>query len=168
MLAGTQRTDRYGGDAGSMAENEVPEEHPEVEAVVAEPVPAESTPATVPAAASVAVPVKFRDRIWSTRAMIAVAIATLLLGGVGGAAIAHHGNERHRMVKFEGPGGRGFEGNGGRGMGGYGGPGTFGNGSGFGEQGGQQGGTTQTGPGLPGGGIPPVPTPPVPTPSTKG
>jgi hypothetical protein len=51
---------------------------------------------------------RWRDRAWSFRAMVAVALATLLLGGIAGGAIvavADDGNDGHSRFLI-GPGGR--------------------------------------------------------------
>jgi len=73
--------------------------------VVGEPAP---QPATQPAPAGP----RFTDRVWSFRAMLAVALASLVIGGGVGSAIAavssdddHDG--RLRVVRFDGPGERG-------------------------------------------------------------
>jgi len=101
-----------------MAENDEPTPAPEGGA----PAPAETAPeqtsetAVQPAAATEAASVaaekqKFTDRLWNFRAMVAVALAALLLGGGTGAAIAavshDDGNERHPgFMRFQdGPGG---------------------------------------------------------------
>jgi hypothetical protein len=53
----------------------------------------------------------FKDRLWSLRAVIAVALASVILGGLGGAAIAAAGDDhdgRDKMMRFHrggGPGG---------------------------------------------------------------
>lgn len=101
-------------------------------------------------AAPVAAGTSFRDRVWSFRAMLAVGVAALLIGGAGGAGIvaATSGGDDHRGPRIgrfaEGPGGRGGHGLGHRRNGG--GPGFDGGGPGFG--GGQQLGPQN---GLPGG-----------------
>ncbi|MCZ4499565.1 MAG: hypothetical protein JWQ74_2118 [Marmoricola sp.] len=72
-----------------------------------------------PASGPVLVP-RIRDRVWSFRAMLAVAVAALLIGGAGGAAVVaatDHGNDRPRIGRFGGPDGQrgpghGFDGNG--------------------------------------------------------
>jgi hypothetical protein len=51
---------------------------------------------------------RWRDRAWSFRAMVAVALATLLLGGIAGGtivAVADDGNDGHSRFLM-GPGGR--------------------------------------------------------------
>ncbi|MBW8752058.1 MAG: hypothetical protein JF565_11625 [Propionibacteriales bacterium] len=69
----------------------------------AEPV---ATTATTGAPAPVMVP-RWRDRVWSFRAMLAVALATLVLGGVvGGAIVAAAGDDNDDHGRFMGPGGR--------------------------------------------------------------
>jgi hypothetical protein len=75
---------------------------PEGETVEQAAVTNEATPA-------VADKQKFTDRLWNFRAMVAVALAALLLGGGVGAAIAaisHDGDDRdHRFARFgDGPG----------------------------------------------------------------
>ncbi|HET6153206.1 MAG TPA: hypothetical protein VFE15_09620 [Marmoricola sp.] len=134
-----------------MAENnEGPEETAEI------PDAAQSVEQNEALAAPVtAVPAKarLRDRVWSFRAMLAVGVATLLIGGAGGAgivALADGGNDHGPQIgRFAGgPGGPG--GFGGR-------RGGFGGGEGFGQNGpgtrqfgqGQQGGQQGTQPGTP-------------------
>ena len=59
---------------------------------------------------------RFRDRLWGLRAVIAVALASVILGGLGGAAIARVGDhEEGRDGRF-GPGQGRFGGPGGPGM----------------------------------------------------
>jgi hypothetical protein len=117
-----------------------------------------------PAAAEAAVPgpqPRWRDRVWSFRAMIAVALASFIIGGLGGGlvggalgfVVGHH-DGRHEMGPW-GPGMRGP---------GMDGPGWRGRGHGFGggpgwrfDDGGPQAPLT------PYGG--PSATPPTPTPS---
>jgi hypothetical protein len=93
---------------------------------------------------------RFRDKLWSLRAVIAVALASVLLGGAGGAAIANltngNGNDGRmgpgnrfgpgELQRGQMPGGGQFGrgGGGGRFGGGFGGPGDF-----NGQQQGQQG-----------------------------
>jgi hypothetical protein len=45
---------------------------------------------------------RFADRVWSLRAMIAVALASVILGGLGGAALASAGDDHDGR---RGPGG---------------------------------------------------------------
>ena len=113
LLAGPQVEHRLAAHCGAMAENtDVPENADENltnEAAVEEtavqapqPVAAEAAPQTS----------RLRDRMWSFRSMVAVAAATLLLGGAGGAAlvaVTDGGHDRpDRMGRFaDGPGGRG-------------------------------------------------------------
>jgi hypothetical protein len=50
---------------------------------------------------------RFRERLWSLRAVIAVALASVIVGGLGGAALANladHGDDRRA-----GPGRGGFQ-----------------------------------------------------------
>jgi hypothetical protein len=67
--------------------------------------PAVSTGSTTPAPV---LKTRWRDRAWSFRALLAVALATLVIGGVGGLVIgvaaAHHG-DRHDGFYRMGPGG---------------------------------------------------------------
>ncbi len=68
-------------------------------------------PETTEAAAASPPTVRLRDRVWSFRSILAVAIASLLLGGAGGAGIVAatdgHGH-RDRFSRFAfGPDGRG-------------------------------------------------------------
>lgn len=125
-----------------MDENEAPEVRPDDAGEISSDVP-QSVPAATPQPEKV----RLRDRMWSFRAMVAVAIATLLLGGAGGAAIVaatgHDHGDRERFGRFVGGPGGGREGFGG-------------NGPGFGQQG--QGWGQ---PGQPGQGeqLPPLPAP---------
>jgi hypothetical protein len=66
-----------------------------------------ATTATTGAATPVMKP-RWRDRVWSFRAMLAVALATLVLGGVvGGAVVAAAGDDNDDQGRFRmGPGGR--------------------------------------------------------------
>jgi hypothetical protein len=51
---------------------------------------------------------RFVDRLWSLRAMIAVALASVILGGLGGAALANAGGHDDEGMRFgpgRGPGG---------------------------------------------------------------
>ncbi|RNL64198.1 hypothetical protein EFK50_06600 [Nocardioides marmoriginsengisoli] len=93
-----------------------------------------------PDASAVAAAPRLRDRMWSFRAMIAVAAATLLLGGAGGASLVaatNGGNDGpDRVGRFAGPGG-GMDGQH-RGPGGYGGPQFRQDGPQSGQQNGQQ------------------------------
>ncbi|MCX6395887.1 MAG: hypothetical protein NTV23_05330 [Propionibacteriales bacterium] len=95
-----------------MAENENPESPEAPEAA-----PTTESPAVPAAAATVPPGPRVRDRLYSFRALVAVAVATLLLGGAGGAAVVaatddgHDGHDRHgrhgdgpRMSRFDGPG----------------------------------------------------------------
>ena len=107
---------------------------------------------------------RLRDRLWSFRALIAVALASVIVGGLGGAAlasVADNGNDGRR-----GPGqfNRG---------GGFGGPGMMNRGPRNGQRNGQQGfdrrgagprqfGQDDTPDGQPSG----APTPVVPTPTS--
>lgn len=91
-------------------------------AAVPEPAPANEAPT-----ATTQTGPRLRDTVWNFRSMILVAVASLLIGGAGGAAItgiaSHDGHgERMRISDFRGgegqmrfPGGQGF------GSGGYGG-----------------------------------------------
>jgi hypothetical protein len=106
---------------------------------------------------------RLRDRVWSFRAMLAVAVATLLIGGAGGAAIVaatDHGHDRHRISRFAGGPGRGGPG----GFGGYGNNGggqQFRNGPGQnGQQYGQNSGPQNGFPNPPGGTQPSAPATP--------
>lgn len=50
----------------------------------------------------------FKDRLWSLRAVIAVALASVILGGLGGAALASVGHDHDRRGgPFQGRFGRG-------------------------------------------------------------
>jgi hypothetical protein len=68
-----------------------------------------AAPATAPAP----VGPRLRDTVWNFKAMLAVALASLLVGGLGGAAIVALADgddhpERIRIANFgDGPGGRG-------------------------------------------------------------
>ena len=55
---------------------------------------------------------RFADRLWSLRALIAVALASVILGGLGGAALANAGDHQDQRSRF-GPGGPGARGPGG-------------------------------------------------------
>ncbi len=80
---------------------------------------AEATPAAAPEAPAVAEPaapapptVRLRDRVWSFRSILAVGIASLLLGGAGGAGIVaatdgHGHGDRFSRFGFGPDGGRG-------------------------------------------------------------
>lgn len=64
-------------------------------------------PAAAQAAAQAAEPPqqRFEDRLWGLKSMIAVALAAVILGGLGGAAIAKAGEGGDQRGGF-GPGGR--------------------------------------------------------------
>jgi hypothetical protein len=68
-------------------------------------------PAAEPVAAGVSAPVmkaRWRDRAWSFRAMLAVALATLLLGGIAGGTIVAVADDDHdQRHAWMGPGGPG-------------------------------------------------------------
>ena len=89
-----------------MAENDNPEipEQP-ADTAVSEPVPtAEPDPAYAVAPAPQP---RLRDHLFSFQAVLAVALATLLLGGAGGAALVALTDDDHdgpRVVQFDGPG----------------------------------------------------------------
>lgn len=91
-----------------MAENnDVPEVSGGDPTTEAEAVPNETANEAV-AAGPVLVP-RIRDRVWSFRAMLAVGIAALLIGGAGGAAVVAatgHDDDRPRIGRFGGPDGR--------------------------------------------------------------
>lgn len=117
---------------------------------------ADRTAVTEPAAPATAPVLKtrWRDRAWTFRAMLAVAAASLVIGGVAGgvigAAAGHDDHDRYRMGPW-GPGMQmppGWRGQG-RGFGGDGGPGWRWN-----------DGPQQGGPLTPYGGTNPSPTPP--------
>ncbi|HET6167250.1 MAG TPA: hypothetical protein VFE07_10510 [Marmoricola sp.] len=77
------------------------------EAPTAATAPIIPTDTPAPATGPVLVP-RLRDRVWSFRAMLAVALATLLIGGIAGGAIvavADDGNDGHSHFLM-GPGGR--------------------------------------------------------------
>ena len=88
-----------------MTDNENPENHeaPEnaeqpTDTAVSEPVPAEPAPAAEPVpayAAPLAPQPRLRDHLFSFRSVVAVALATLLLGGAGGAALVALTNDGH-------------------------------------------------------------------------
>lgn len=123
---------------------DTPAEHPTVEQG---PVPpAEHIAAPAPAMASTqaqpqAIPKqRFVDRVWGFKSIIAVALASVIIGGLGGAALARGGDHQGRNDRMgfgHGPG-QGF--GQGRGPGGFGPPGQQRNrqgnqGRGFGQQG---------------------------------
>src|SRR5689334_20954103 len=84
-------------DAPTTANPVVPPAAPPVEAQpVAQPVAQPAGP-------------RFRDTVWNFRSMLAVAAASLLIGGLSGAAIValadgDDGPDRARVVNFGGPG----------------------------------------------------------------
>ena len=65
--------------------------------------PAVTGPAAPAAAASTPPKERLRDRLWSLRALIAVALASVIVGGLGGAALANvsKGGEDCRMGRFQ-------------------------------------------------------------------
>lgn len=79
-----------------------------------------------PAAPAAPAGPRLRDRMWTFRSLLAVGIASLLLGGAGGAALVaatgdDHDRDQHRMGRWNGPGGPGgFDGRGPGMMNGYG------------------------------------------------
>ena len=93
-----------------MADNDEVSDTPEPEATPTEetrpvlpPDPAGTTTTTTPVMKP-----RWRDRVWTFRAMLAVALATLVLGGVVGGtivALADDGNDDHGYFRM-GPGGR--------------------------------------------------------------
>ncbi len=70
-----------------------PQPDPDQEATQA--LPAEQRPAPDAAPDAAATPAKQRlwDRVWSFRAVIAVALASVIIGGLGGAALANVGQD---------------------------------------------------------------------------
>ncbi|MCW2783785.1 MAG: hypothetical protein JWP74_302 [Marmoricola sp.] len=137
-----------------------PAESTETEATAVAPLAA-SGAAPMPPAGAVSAPIlvpRLRDRAWSLRSLLAVGLASLLIGGAGGATIvaATHDDHSPRFLRVGGPGGfergRGVHRFGGQ----YGGqPGNgYGGAPGLTQQG-TPGGTTGNGPGTnPGGGVP--------------
>ena len=140
----SQPRDRLALHAGSMADNDdVPgsrdrdaeavgsgageASEPTAEQPLPDQPPAPAEPASGPAAGPV-LKTRWRDRAWSFRAMLAVALATLVIGGVAGGsivALADGDGHDHHGVRPWGPGGpmggpgwkwrdpRGFDGDGG-------------------------------------------------------
>jgi len=93
-----------------MAENDDPTPgQGETAAEPAEPTMEQTAVTSEPAEAEPAQQ-KFTDRVWNFRAMAAVALAALLLGGGAGAAIAAVSHDDHPdrrgFLRFDGPGGR--------------------------------------------------------------
>jgi hypothetical protein len=67
----------------------------------------EAEPAGATAAPDPVMKPRWRDRVWTFRAMVAVALATLLLGGVVGGAIVAVADDHDDHARFRmGPGGR--------------------------------------------------------------
>lgn len=73
-----------------------------------------SQPVTAGPTAGPVLKTRWRDRVWSFRAMLAVALATLVIGGVGGlvvgAAAARHHDRHDGFYDRMGPGGPGMMG----------------------------------------------------------
>ena len=81
---------------------------PETATTTAEPQAAPPAPAATPVAAGP----RLRDRLFSFRSVVAVSLATLLLGGAGGAALVAATGDDHndvRRVGRFGPGPGGFD-----------------------------------------------------------
>jgi hypothetical protein len=108
-VASSQRRDRFRVHACRMAENDDVSGTPEDEA----PTPGDTQrvlPPDTPAATPQPVlKTRWRDRAWSFRAMLAVALATLVIGGIaGGAVVAATGGDDDDHGYFRmGPGGPG-------------------------------------------------------------
>jgi hypothetical protein len=69
----------------------------------------EATPEPAPAPTPAAAPVlktRWRDRAWTFRAMLAVAAASLVIGGVAGGLIGAAVDDDHQRMERWGPGGR--------------------------------------------------------------
>ncbi|RZI92758.1 MAG: hypothetical protein EOO67_07960 [Microbacterium sp.] len=104
-----------------MAENENPEQ-PADEAPAAAPVDDTYVTPVTPAPAPPTTPQpRLRDHVFSFRSVVAVGVATLLLGGAGGAALVAVTNDGHddgpRIARFgDGPGRYGNDGPGGGGF----------------------------------------------------
>jgi hypothetical protein len=141
-----EETVEVSGAAEEQAQGHAEEAGAEAPTLQAPAVPVEAAAATE--AVQAAPKARLRDRAWSFRAMLAVGVATLLIGGAGGAgivALADGGNDHGpRIGRLAGgpggPGGFGGQRLGGR-RGGGGGFGQNGPGAGFGQgqQGNQQG-----------------------------
>jgi hypothetical protein len=101
-----------------MAENDDPTPGPGKPTAGPEPATAEPTVEQTAVTANAAPPApaqpRFTDRLWNFRAMVAVALAALLLGGGAGAAIAavshDDGPDRRGFLRFDGPNGPGMPG----------------------------------------------------------
>jgi len=87
-MAGSQDNHRFRAHDGDMTElppDSRPVPPPDGEATPTQAIPAEGTTATAPKQ-------RFRDRVWGLRAMIAVALASVILGGLAGAALGSFGD----------------------------------------------------------------------------
>jgi hypothetical protein len=107
LVAGSQDKHRFGAHHGSVTDVP-PESHP-----VPPPEPDPHATRVLPPDQAPPPPKqRFADRLWSLRAVIAVALASVILGGLAGAAIANAGNDDDRRgpMRFQrggpmGPGG---------------------------------------------------------------
>jgi hypothetical protein len=95
----TENTDAADGSPDRGA---TPPEQPAAE-------PTSAAPLSGPAVAAPVLKTRWRDRAWSFRALLAVALATLIIGGVGGlvvgAAAARHHDRHDGFYHRLGPGG---------------------------------------------------------------
>lgn len=96
----TQNDDVAGSPDRDVTPPETPAEHP----VADEPA------AAAPVAAAPVLKTRWRDRAWSFRAMLAVALATFVIGGIGGGVVGAAAGHEHRHDRFSrmGPGGPGM------------------------------------------------------------
>lgn len=122
LVGKSQPGDRFAAHDGGMDENNDRHDGAFENADVAPEHPTETTPvASEPVAGPAPTGPRLRDRMWSFRSILAVGIASLLLGGAGGAAIGAatggHDHDHERFGRFAGPGGMrggpGFERHGG-------------------------------------------------------
>jgi len=91
-LSGSQADDRLGVHAGGMADDEVSgtpgEESSTTPMPADEPIRSEAAPAAAaPVGAAPVLKTRWRDRAWTFRAMLAVAAASLVIGGIAGGVI---------------------------------------------------------------------------------
>ncbi len=107
-MAGTQDNHRFEAHHGPMSD--LPPEQP---TPAAEPTPTQSMPVEnstdVSGASGAPTGQRFRDRLWGLRAVILVALASVILGGLGGAGLASFGGHEDGR---SGPGNHRFQGGG--------------------------------------------------------
>ena len=105
----SQPADRNGSHTGDMSENESAGPEAPTAAVPPTPDREQSAPPTQPVTSAQPPGPRLRDTVWNFRSMLAVAFASLVIGGAAGSAITalasdDDGPDRVRIANFDGRG----------------------------------------------------------------